>query len=78
MININHRMIVNIRFIRKGIFFFGTEIKQPKIEDKEADKKLTEQSAFQWWVAVLVGLAIIAIIVAVITTTSSIRRIKMR
>jgi len=57
---------------------FGTEIKQPKIEDKEADKKLTEQSAFQWWVAVLVGLAIIAIIVAVITTTSSIRRIKMR
>lgn len=57
---------------------FGTEIKQPKIDDKETDKKLTEQPAFQWWVAILVGFAIIAIIVAVIIVSKFIRIMKMR
>ena len=57
---------------------FFTEIKQPKIEETDADKALTEEPAFQWWVTILVGLAIIAVIVAVIFITKFSRMLRMK
>ena len=57
---------------------FSTEIKQPKIEADEADSKLTEKPAFQWWVMVLVGFAIIAIIIAVIFVSKFSRMMRMK
>ena len=48
---------------------FSLEIVQPVIETEEEETELTEEPAFQWWVVILVGFAIIAIIVAVIVVT---------
>ncbi len=55
----------------------STEIKQPVIKAEEADAKMVEEPAFQWWVAVLIGLAVIAIIVTVILLTRFSRMMKM-
>ena len=56
---------------------FSLEIVQPVIEAGE-ESKLTEEPAFQWWITILVGLAIIAIIVSVIVVTKFIRESKLR
>ena len=56
---------------------FSMEITEPVIEGKE-DPELTEEPAFQWWVTILVGLAIIAIIVAIIVVAKVMRTSKMR
>lgn len=58
---------------------FSTEILEPVIEgEDEKDPELKEQPAFQWWVTILVGLAIIAIIVAMIVVTKITRASKMK
>lgn len=57
---------------------FSMEIKQPVIEADEEEKELTEEPAFQWWVMILVGFAIIAVIVAVIFVTKFSRMMKMK
>ena len=54
------------------------EITEPVIEGEEEDSELTEEPAFQWWVTILVGFAIIAIIVAVIVVARFIRAEKMK
>ena len=54
------------------------EITEPVIEGEEEDPELTEEPAFQWWVTILVGLAIIAIIVAIIVVAKVMRTSKMR
>ena len=56
---------------------FSLEIVQPVIE-KEEEPEITEEPAFQWWITILVGLAIIAIIVSVIVVTKFIRESKLR
>ena len=57
---------------------FSMEITEPVIEGEEEDPELTEEPAFQWWVTILVGLAIIAIIVAIIVVAKVMRTSKMR
>lgn len=57
---------------------FTTEIIKPVIEGEEEETKTTEEPAFQWWVTILIGLAIIAIVVAVIVVTKFTRAMKMR
>ena len=57
---------------------FSMEITEPVIEGEEEDSELTEEPAFQWWVTILVGFAIIAIIVAVIVVARFIRAEKMK
>lgn len=54
------------------------EITEPVIEGEEEYPELTEEPAFQWWVTILVGLAIIAIIVAIIVVAKVMRTSKMR
>lgn len=48
---------------------FSTEIKQPVIEEEKKAPETIENPAFQWWVTILVGLAVIAIIVTGILLT---------
>lgn len=58
---------------------FSTEIKQPVIEaDKSQVEKEAAKPVIQWWVAAMVGLAAIAIIVAVIIISKFSRMLKMR
>lgn len=57
---------------------FSLEIVKPVIETDEEETELTEEPAFQWWVTILVGLAIIAIIVALIVVAKFTRTSKMR
>lgn len=57
---------------------FSLEIVKPVIETDEEETELTEEPAFQWWVTILVGLAIIAIIVALIVVAKFTRASKMR
>lgn len=57
---------------------FSMEITEPVIKGEEEDPELTEEPAFQWWVTILVGLAIIAIIVAIIVVAKVMRTSKMR
>ncbi len=58
---------------------FSTNILKPVIEGEDDEEtELTEEPAFQWWVTILVGLAIIAIIVAVIVVTKVTRESKMK
>lgn len=58
---------------------FSTEIKQPVIEaDKSQAEKEAAKPVIQWWVAAMVGLAAIAIIVAVIIISKFSRMLKMR
>ena len=57
---------------------FSTEIKQPVIETNTDEDKEKEKPVVQWWVAVLVGFAVIAILVTVIVMTKVARAIKMR
>lgn len=57
---------------------FALEIVQPVIETEEEEIELTEEPAFQWWVVILVGFAIIAIIVTVIIVTKFIRFEKLK
>lgn len=47
-------------------------------EMEEEETELTEEPAFQWWVVILVGFAIIAIIVAVIVVTKVTRSAKLK
>lgn len=56
---------------------FTTEIKEPKI-DKATDSSLTEKPEFQWWVTMLVGLAVIAIVVSLVVVNSLVRKMKLR
>ena len=55
----------------------STEIKQPIIEDNKDDEEKPDP-AFQWWMSVLIGIAIIAIIVTVIVVSKFSRMMKMR
>lgn len=55
----------------------STEIKQPIIEDNKEDEEKPDP-AFQWWMSVLIGIAIIAIIVTVIVVSKFSRMMKMR
>ena len=57
---------------------FSLEIVQPVIETEEEETELTEEPAFQWWVVILVGFAIIAVIVAVIVVTKVTRAAKLK
>lgn len=57
---------------------FTTEITKPVIEGEDEETELTEEPAFQWWVTILVGLAIISILVAVIVVTKVTRAAKMK
>ena len=57
---------------------FSLEIVQPVIETEEEETELTEEPAFQWWVVILVGFAIIAVIIAVIVVTKVTRSAKLR
>ena len=57
---------------------FTMEIKQPVIEAEKADAKLTEEPVFQWWAAVLVGFAVIAVIVTVIILSRFGRMLKLK
>lgn len=57
---------------------FVTEIKQPVIETDTDEDKEEERPVIQWWVAVLVGFAAIAILVTVIVMTKVTRAIKLR
>ena len=57
---------------------FVTEIKQPVIEAEKADAKPSEQPVFQWWVAALVGFAVIAILVTVIILSRFSRMMRLK
>ena len=57
---------------------FATEIQKPVIEADAKKPELIEEPAFQWWVAVLVGFAIIAIIVAITVVARVMRTVKMK
>lgn len=57
---------------------FSIEIKEIVIETDNEPTDETEEPAFQWWVTILVGLAIIAIIVAIIVVAKVMRTSKMR
>jgi len=56
---------------------FTTEILPPVIETPEEDPTLAEQPAFQWWIMLLVGFAIIAVIVSAIVVGKVLRNVKM-
>lgn len=57
---------------------FSTEIKQPVIETDTDEDKEKEKPVVQWWVAVLVGFAVISILVTAIVMSKMMRVIKMR
>lgn len=62
---------------------FSTEILKPVIEgeETEAEKKAKEEqqkTVGQWWITIIVGLAIISIIVAVIVVSKFSRMMRMK
>ena len=57
---------------------FTTEIKALQIETPDEPDDETKEPAFQWWVTILVGFAIIAIIVAGFVVTKFVRAAKMK
>ncbi len=55
----------------------STEIKKPVIEGEKEDGEKPDP-AFQWWMSVLIGLAVIAILVTVMVISKFTRMMKMR
>ena len=56
---------------------FTTKILQPAVEEEE-DKELIEEPAFQWWVMILVGAALIAVIVSTVVVAKVTRDAKIK
>lgn len=58
---------------------FNLEVVKPIVEETEVpdETELTEEPAFQWWVTILVGFAIIAIIVSTTIASKFIRAAKI-
>lgn len=57
---------------------FSIEIEELVIETDEGATDETEEPAFQWWVTILVGFAIIAVMVAVVVVAKVLRYSKMQ
>jgi hypothetical protein len=57
---------------------FSLDITEPVIEGEEDATEMTQQPVFQWWVAVLVSFALIAIVVAFIVLSKTLRTLKMK
>ncbi|HWS31098.1 MAG TPA: hypothetical protein VN512_13410 [Clostridia bacterium] len=57
---------------------FSTEIKQPVIQADTDEDKEKEKPVVQWWVAVLVGFAVIAILVTGIVITKVTRTMRLK
>ena len=57
---------------------FATEIIKPELDASTKPADATQQPAFQWWVTILVGFAIIAIVVSVIVVTKVMRTSKIK
>jgi hypothetical protein len=57
---------------------FIMEILEPVVDTAEGETEITAMPQFQWWVTLLVGLAIIAILVAAFVVTKMMRAVKMR
>lgn len=57
---------------------FSIEIKEMMLETDGEPTDETQEPAFRWWVTILVGFAIIAVIVAVVVVTKVLRNSKMK
>jgi hypothetical protein len=57
---------------------FSLDITEPVVEGEENTTEMTQQPVFQWWVAVLVSFSLIAIIVAFMMLSKTIRTLKMK
>ena len=57
---------------------FSIEIKEMVIETDAEPTDETQEPAFQWWVTILVGFAIIAVICAVVVVTKVLRNSKIK
>lgn len=57
---------------------FSIEIKEMVLETDGEPTDETQEPAFQWWVTILVGFAIIAVIVAVVVVAKVLRNSKMK
>lgn len=56
---------------------FKTEVLKPAVNDTDQEK-MSEQPEFQWWITLLVGFAIIAVIVSGTVVTKLTRSMKMK
>ena len=57
---------------------FSIEIKEMVLETDGEPTDETQEPAFQWWVTILVGFAIIAVIVSVVVVTKVLRNSKIK
>lgn len=57
---------------------FSIEIKELVIETDGEPTDQTQEPVFQWWVTILVGFAIIAVIVAVVVVAKVLRNSQMQ